>query len=73
MTAFDKAIAIDANYYHAYIGRGNVSFALGNYEEAIKAFDKALLIDPNNKWALEGKERVLNPPGRSSKPMMNRH
>lgn len=45
---FHKAIEINPEYCHAYIGRGMVFILLNNFEDAIKNFDKALELCPEN-------------------------
>ena len=42
------------------IERGNTSFDLGRYEEAIVYYDRALEIEPDNQNALDSKRNTLN-------------
>ena len=47
----------------AWDGKGNAFYALGKYDEAIKAFDKAREIDPEDAYPWIGKGRVLDAHG----------
>ncbi len=47
---FDKAIAINPNYFSAYQNKGN---ALKKFEEAIKCYNKIIEIKPNDEIKLK--------------------
>jgi tetratricopeptide (TPR) repeat protein len=49
--AFTSAIALDPNYAHAYIGRGNAYADKGQYDRAIEDFNKAIALNPNDASA----------------------
>jgi tetratricopeptide (TPR) repeat protein len=49
IAAFDKAIAIKADYHYAWVGKGSALYQLGQYEAAIAAYDKALAIEPGDR------------------------
>jgi CHAT domain-containing protein/Flp pilus assembly protein TadD len=48
IASFDKALAIQPDYHHAWINRGVALVKLGRFEEAIASYDKALAIKPEN-------------------------
>jgi tetratricopeptide (TPR) repeat protein len=47
LASYDKAIAINPNYYEAWVCRGGVLGLLGRYSEAVDSCDKAIAINPN--------------------------
>ncbi len=47
-SAFDKAIALDANFAAAYVDRGALYVNRGDADRAIADLDKAVALDPNN-------------------------
>ena len=60
MQMFDKALEIDPKNTSALIGKGTVSYLLGEPVQAIAWCDKALEIDPKNTSALLWKGRALD-------------
>jgi len=44
---YTKAIALNPNYYQAFLNRAFVMQILGNYEAAHKDFNRAIQIKPN--------------------------
>jgi tetratricopeptide (TPR) repeat protein len=59
ISAYDRAIEIDARDTLAHINRGNALLELGNFEAALAAFDRAIEIDPRNSWAHSRRGAVL--------------
>lgn len=47
LTAFNRAIQMQSDFYPAWYGRANVLASLERYEEAIAAYDRATQINPN--------------------------
>jgi tetratricopeptide (TPR) repeat protein len=50
---FDKAIAINPNYFSAYQNKGNALRNLKKFEEAIKCYNKIIEIKPNDEIKLK--------------------
>ena len=48
---YNKAIEINPRFSEAYVNRGIVYRALGQYQRAIKDYDEAIRIDPENQAA----------------------
>jgi|GEM_PF-2682462 len=47
IASFDRAIALDADFYQAWANRGFALNALARYPEALASYDEALMIQPN--------------------------
>lgn len=58
ITYLDKAIHIHPYYKNAYLIKGNGSYYLGDYENAISAYEKALAIDP--EWVDASKNLAVS-------------
>ena len=43
---YTKCLELWTDFYHAFIGRGNTYYNLGNYKDALSDFSKAIKIDP---------------------------
>ena len=54
---YNKAIAIEPNYYNAWYNKGLCLHKLQRYNEAIEAYDKAIEINPDSPavWVEKGK------------------
>ena len=65
LASYDKAIAIQPDYYQAWYGRGNVLRDLGRYEEAIASYDKAITIQPDYYQAWDNRGVTLTNLGRN--------
>ena len=61
---FDKALAINPNYYLALNNKGAALYGLGIYNESIAYFDKALSVNPHYTTALYNKGAALSKLGR---------
>jgi len=48
---YSSAIALDANYADAYVGRGNSYFYSSKYSESVADFDKAIDLQSDNGYA----------------------
>src|SRR5580704_2638576 len=48
MTDYDRAVLLDPQNPHAYVGRGNVYDDLGDRDHAIADYDRAIELDPDN-------------------------
>jgi tetratricopeptide (TPR) repeat protein len=64
VASYDKAIAIDARYALAYLGRGNALRQLGQPAAALASYDLAIASQPNNSAALCNRGVVLAELGR---------
>ena len=60
LSAFNRAIRINATDDLAWVGQGSTFFKLGYYDEAIGAFEKAIELNPNNTDAQNGRFNVLS-------------
>ena len=68
---FDKVIAMDSNFFEAYLNRGlaiiewgNSGIYMANYKSAIEDFDKVLEFDPDNEKARKYREFCLEQLGK---------
>jgi tetratricopeptide (TPR) repeat protein len=61
---FDRAIAIDPQYFQAYIERGNVKDAIHDYPGAIADYTSAISIDPQAAPAYYNRGTVLSQSGK---------
>ncbi len=57
--AYDKALALKPDLADAWLGRGNVFYALKRYDEAFAAYDKALALKPDLAEAWLGRGNVF--------------
>lgn len=64
LSAFDKAISIDANHVAVWHDKGQTLDKLGRYNESLAAYDKALSIDPTSALTWNNKGAVLYELGR---------
>jgi tetratricopeptide (TPR) repeat protein len=61
---FDRAIAINPQYFQAYIERGNVKDAIHDYPGAIADYTSAISIDPKAAPAYYNRGTVLSQSGK---------
>ena len=61
---FDRAIAINPQYFQAYIERGNVKDAIHDYPGAIADYTSAISIDPQAAPAYYNRGTVLSQSGK---------
>jgi tetratricopeptide (TPR) repeat protein len=61
---FDRAIALDPQYFQAYIERGNVKDAIHDYPGAIADYTSAISIDPQAATAYYNRGTVLSQSGK---------
>ncbi|MEL6496884.1 MAG: tetratricopeptide repeat protein, partial [Cyanobacteria bacterium J06623_7] len=56
LAAYEQAIALDADYYYAWWGKGYVLQELGEYFAAIAAYDRAITINDQDAklWFAKG-------------------
>jgi predicted O-linked N-acetylglucosamine transferase (SPINDLY family) len=47
LTALDRAIALNSEYFDAYCGHGHVLQELRRYEAAVASYDEAIALDPD--------------------------
>jgi tetratricopeptide (TPR) repeat protein len=57
---YDKAIHLDKNFAHSYIGRGFVALANKDIDNAKQYFDKAINLDPKSGLAYSGRGAYFN-------------
>jgi len=57
--AFRRALAIHSSYGAAWLGLGKALLALGRHEEAREAFERVENLKPDNPWAYEDQENVI--------------
>ncbi|MGE5373373.1 MAG: tetratricopeptide repeat protein [Phycisphaerales bacterium] len=69
MEAFDKALAKNASSYAAWMGKGEVFFAMGKDIEAMDCLNRSIQIMPSNAVAWYWKGNVLAYLGRYSQAM----
>ncbi|HJR84952.1 MAG TPA: hypothetical protein VJ772_06235 [Nitrososphaeraceae archaeon] len=53
VTWFDKALAINPNYFDSLSGKGNAIYDLSQYRHALTIYDKAFAIEPGNNDILK--------------------
>ena len=56
---FDRALAIDPNYFKAILFKGITLASTGDYPSAIELYDRALTIDPDRLDVLDLKASQL--------------
>jgi Flp pilus assembly protein TadD len=56
---FRRALATHSSYGAAWLGLGNALLALGRHEEAREAFERIENLKPDNPWAYEDEENVI--------------
>jgi tetratricopeptide (TPR) repeat protein len=61
LAAFARALALEANFAEAWLGRGNVLLELNRVEEALACYDRAIAIQPDFATAYfnRGRGRML--------------
>jgi len=59
LEAFERAIALQEDFYPAWYGRGNALSSLGRYDEAIRSYDRATQLRPNFYPAWRDRGAVL--------------
>lgn len=59
LEAFDRAIALDANFYPAWYGRAQALYVLGKYRDALIAYDRVLQFQPSLAIVWRNKGVVL--------------
>src|SRR5262249_9208063 len=58
LAAFDKVLSLRPNSENAWVGRGDIFYALKRYDEASAAYDKALSIKPDLASAWLGRGNI---------------
>jgi tetratricopeptide (TPR) repeat protein len=48
---YDKAIAIEPNYFRAWYNKGLALYSLGEHHKAMESIDKVLEIEPTHPYA----------------------
>jgi tetratricopeptide (TPR) repeat protein len=59
LEAFDRAIALQGNFYQAWYGRAQVLYVLGKYRDALAAYDRVLQFQPSLALVWRNKGVVL--------------
>jgi tetratricopeptide (TPR) repeat protein len=63
MASFDRAIALDPQYFPAYIERGNIKDGLGDFGGAAADYTTAISLDPKSAAAYYNRGTVLSKSG----------
>ena len=57
---FTRAIEIDHTYTDAFLNRGEINLALGNFQSAILDFEHVIIMEPENRLAIELLSKAKN-------------
>lgn len=63
LSAFDRSIQLQSDFYPAWYQRGNVLYALGDEMAAIGSFDRTVEIQPDFYWAWRDRGALLSAMG----------
>jgi tetratricopeptide (TPR) repeat protein len=63
MTSFDRAIALDPQYFQAYIERGNVKDGIGDLSGALADYTTAISLNPKSASAHYNRGTVMSKSG----------
>lgn len=69
MGDYDRAIAINSNYYRAWSDRGYNFIKLNQYEDAIKSFHNAIAINPHDHKSMVGKAIAFSSLGQQNQAL----
>lgn len=59
LTAYGRAIELDAEYVPAYCGKAEVFYELGRYEDALATYEQAIQVDPTDAYLHRNKGDIL--------------
>ncbi|MHB9117883.1 MAG: tetratricopeptide repeat protein [Burkholderiales bacterium] len=67
----NQAIALDPNYYDAYMNRGTANGMLGHVKEALTDFDQAITLNPNSADAHVNRGIILINQGHAKEALLD--
>lgn len=62
---FDSALNLDNNFFEAWLGKGNVLFAKGNFADAVTTYNSAIQIRPDSSEAYDYLQAALGKLGKT--------